>query len=405
MADRYDLRLPALRIAQGGRHIYVFGVDGKRIDEFTTVSRVGRSIASGLHGYQRPEVQSHIKAIRQYLESPGAMLPNAIVLAFNSSVGFEPAGPQSVDYVTAGILIIPVDETVHERDKPAWLVDGQQRSAAIRDANVSAFPVAAVGFIADGQAEQRSQFILVNNTKPLPKGLIHELLPETIGHLPPRYARRQIPAYLMSRLNVDADSPFQGLIATPTAPEGYIKDNSVLKMVESSLYEGSLYQYRDPIDGSCDTAEALLHLKIYWSLVRSTFEPAWLLPPRKSRLTHGVGIQAMGFAMDALTEGSRAADLPGLGVSEVLRRLAPQCAWTSGEWQFSESESRRWNRLQNTPNDVRLLTNHVVRLVKPPRRPSRPRRPGRKLGPRLASELLASRPMVESTLDGSQERR
>jgi DGQHR domain-containing protein len=373
VADRYDLRVPALRIDQGGRHIFVFGVDGKRLHEFTTVSRVRRSSGSDLQGYQRPEVQSHIKAIRQYLESPGAMLPNAIVLAFNSSVRFEAAAPQGLDYITTGELIIPVDETVHERDKPAWLVDGQQRSAAIRDADISEFPVAAVGFIADGQAEQRSQFILVNSTKPLPKGLIHELLPETIGHLPPKYARRQVPAYLMSRLNIDADSPFRGLIATPTAPDGFIKDNSVLKMLENSLYEGALYQYRDPLDGSCDAEEALLHLKIFWALVRSTFEAAWLLPPRKSRLTHGVGIQAMGFAMDALTEGSRAADLPGLGLGEVLRHLAPHCAWTAGDWAFSDDDRRRWNGLQNTPNDVRLLTNHIVRLVKPKRRSGRRR--------------------------------
>ena len=27
---------------------------------------------------------------------------------------------------------------------------------------------------------------------------------------------------------------------------GYIKDNSVLKMIENSLYDGALYQYRDP---------------------------------------------------------------------------------------------------------------------------------------------------------------
>lgn len=374
MADRYELRLPALRITQGGRHIYTFGVDGKRLHDFATVSRVRRASAD-LHGYQRPEVQSHIKAIRQYLESPGAMLPNAIVLAFNSSVRFEATSVSSaVDYVATGELIIPVDEAALDRDKPAWLVDGQQRSAAIRDADVSEFPVAAVGFIADGQAEQRSQFILVNSTKPLPKGLIHELLPETIGHLPPRYARRQVPAYLMSRLNVDADSPFRGLIATPTAPDGYIKDNSVLKMIENSLYEGSLYQYREPVDGSCDGEAALLHLKIYWSLVRSTFEAAWLLPPRKSRLTHGVGIQAMGFAMDTLTEGSQAADLPGLGLGDVLRHLAEHCAWTAGDWHFSDNETRRWNGLQNTPNDIRLLTNHVVRFVKPPRRGVRPRR-------------------------------
>ena len=42
MADRYDIRLPAIRIRQGSQFIYCFGVDGKRIHDFAAVSRVHR---------------------------------------------------------------------------------------------------------------------------------------------------------------------------------------------------------------------------------------------------------------------------------------------------------------------------------------------------------------------------
>lgn len=217
MADKYEIRVPALQVRQGGRHIYCFAIDGKQVLNFTAVSRVKRSNSGGLDGYQRPEVLSHIRAIRRYLESPEAMLPNAVVLAFDSRVRFEPYRRRStVDYSTMGQLVIPVDETLDEASKPALLVDGQQRVAAIRDADVAEFPVAAVAFIASDEEEQRSQFILVNNSKPLPKGLIHELLPDTTGYLPPKFARRQLPALIMTRLNLDDDSPFRGAIATPT---------------------------------------------------------------------------------------------------------------------------------------------------------------------------------------------
>lgn len=314
---------------------------------------------------------SHIKAIRRYLESDGAMLPNAVVLAFDDRVAFkESRSRSSVDYSTVGELVIPIDESLDENDKPAWLVDGQQRSAAIRDADLAEFPVAAVAFIASGQEEQRSQFILVNNTKPLPKGLIHELLPDTVGQLPIQYARKQLPATLMIRLNndhdtlLDNDSPFEGLIATPTTPSGYIKDNSVLKMIENSLYEGALYQYRDPRDGTGDQEEMLLHLKIFWSLVRATFPDAWALPPRRSRLSHGVGIQSLGFVMDHLTDGVPAPELPALDLGAKLARLRDVCAWTDGTWAFGDGEQRRWNGLQNTPSDIRLLTNHLLRALR-----------------------------------------
>jgi len=370
MADRYELRLPALRLRQGERFVYCFGVDGKVLHTFAAVSRIHRAHAE-LRGYQRPEVLTHIRAIRRYLESPGAMLPNAIVLAFDDRVHFEAIPSRStIGYSTPGELVIPVDEAASEADKPALLVDGQQRSAAIRDADLDEFPVAAVGFIAESENEQRSQFILVNNTKPLPKGLIHELLPDTVGHLPPAYQRRRLPALLMSRLNNDDlfdrddDSPFQGRIASPTAPEGYIRDTSVLKMIQNSITDGALYQYRNPSDHSGDVDRMLLHLKVFWSLVRTTFNDAWEVTPRESRLTHGVGIQSMGFVMDALTEDTPAERLPDLDLSKPLRRLKEDCAWTSGTWNLSADDHRRWNGLQNTPNDVRLLTNHLLRLLR-----------------------------------------
>lgn len=367
MADRYDIRLPALRIRQGEQYIYTFGVDGKTIHDFTAISRVHRQERK-LAGYQRPEVLTHIRAIRRYLESDGAMLPNAVVMAFDDRVSFKPAKATStVDYVTMGELVIPVDEALPEDERPAWLVDGQQRSAAIRDADLAEFPVAAVGFIAKGEEEQRSQFILVNNTKPLPKGLIHELLPDTKGHLPAAYARKQLPAEVLSQLNFGTalmGMPFAGRINTPTMPGGYIKDNSVLKMIENSLYDGALYQYRDPIDGSGDIDKILLHLNFFWTAVDITFPEAWSLPPNKSRLTHGAGIQSLGYVMDAITDGVPATELPSLDIPAQLEKLRDHCAWTGGTWEFGSDQVRRWNGIQNTPNDVRLLTGHLLRALR-----------------------------------------
>lgn len=368
MAAHHTLRLPALEVRQGTRRIYCFAVDGKKLHSFTAVSRVRRDDDDLLHGYQRPEVLSHIRAIRRYLESDGAMLPNALVLAFDETVKFIPSPrSESVDPTAPSVpgeLEIRFTETMAEEKKPAWLVDGQQRSAAIRDADLAEFPVAAVGFIADGQEDQRSQFILVNSTKPLPKGLIHELLPETTGHLPPAYAKRRLPAQLMTRLNVDGQGAFFGRVASPTSPDGNIKDNSLLRMLEHSLFEGALYQYRNPADGSGDVNRMLLHLRSFWNIVRETFSDAWKLPPRQSRLTHGVGIQAMGFVMDALTEGLPAEKVDCDEVREAVLRLLPVASWTSGKWRFPDGEERNWNGLQNTPNDVRLLTNLLVRTIR-----------------------------------------
>ena len=54
-----------------------------------------------LQGYQRPEVLSHIKAIRRYLESDGAMLPNAVVVAFDERVTFVASESDAAPWTTS----------------------------------------------------------------------------------------------------------------------------------------------------------------------------------------------------------------------------------------------------------------------------------------------------------------
>ena len=139
-ASKATLRIPALEIKQGAnRVLYSFAVDGKSLHEFCTISRVSRHDGEGLTGYQRPEIVSHINQIRDYLESNNPLLPNAIVVAFNKGIKFHPAprDPSSKSAISrAGILEIPLDPNVEESEKPGWIVDGQQRAAALRDARI-----------------------------------------------------------------------------------------------------------------------------------------------------------------------------------------------------------------------------------------------------------------------------
>ena len=59
-------------------------------------------------------------------------------------------------------------------------------------------------------------------------------------------------------------------------PEGVIKDNSILKMLENSLTDGALYHLRDPSTGTGDVNNMLAvvkyqqHLPPYASVVTTT---------------------------------------------------------------------------------------------------------------------------------------
>lgn len=356
------LRVPALEIQQGpNRRLYSFAVDGKRLGEMATVSRIHRQEEGLLGGYQRPEALAHVKAIRRYLESPDALMPNALVIAFDPRVKFKPAGRRRGGQPSRiGTLEIPVAGS--DEEKPGWIVDGQQRSAALRDARVDAFPIPVVGFITAAVSEQRAQFILVNNTKPLPTGLINELLPATEGELPLTLLRRRYPAVLLEQLNFHPDSPLKGMIRTPTTITGVIKDTSMLKMLEASITDGALYRFRDPATGGGHT-EAMLELLFdFWAAVAEVWSDEWGLPPRKSRLSHGAGIAALGYVMDAIVDRRAEAEMmPDLDAFIAdLRLLAPYCRWAEGRWDFGMA----WDEIQVVPAHIVALTDFLLTVYR-----------------------------------------
>lgn len=371
----HTLRIPALAFNQGQGALFAFAIDGHRLSEFATISRIRRDGEGDLLGYQRPEIRYHVDAIRRYLESDAPCLPNALVLAFDERVWFEPVRGRPRGNLRPGeggrfgTLIVPLDPDEPDHMKPAWIVDGQQRITALQEADPERlerpFPVCVVAFIAATEAEQREQFILVNATKPLPKSLIYELLPVVEGPLPPFLDARRFPAYLLDRLNRDVDSPLYLRVKTPTNPDGDINGNSILRMLEHSLSDGVLYHFRGDTDQTDDREGMLEILKSYWSAVAGVFPEAWALPPKRSRLTHGAGIVSMGYLMDAISDQLQAQRSWSYeAFCRELEWVKPHCHWISGTWSFGVEQMRRWNELQNVSSDIHLLTYYLLTKYK-----------------------------------------
>ena len=106
-------------------------------------------------------------------------------------------------------------------------------------------------------------------------------------------------------------------------------------------------------------------LKNYWTAVSEVFDIAWGLPPRYSRLMHGVGITSLGFVMDAIADRypeERVATSEQF--TEGLLTIEPVCAWTSGYWNFGESNVRKWNELQNMQRDINLVTSYLLQTYR-----------------------------------------
>lgn len=360
------LKRRALKIEQDPEHpLFLFSITGEELLKIADISRISRSEAGKLLGYQRPEVKRHVKNIVDYLESGRVLFPNAIILAISSDSKFKSSrGPDVHDgCATAGTLEIPL----HATEKPAWIVDGQQRALALSKSKRTDLPIPVSAFIADEIELQRDQFLRVNSSKNLPPGLITELLPEVSSTLPPKLAAKKIPSAVCDWLNQTDSSPLKGLIKRSSTAEAdrknaVIADTSIVKMIEESMSSpsGCLFPYRNIATGESDFDGICMILTTYWTAVKSVFPDAWGKPPAKSRLMHGVGIRAMGRLMDRIMPSIKLRNKNALNeVKHELGRISADCQWTTGRW--AELDGMKWNELQNVPRHINLLSSVLIR--------------------------------------------
>ncbi|MED5370934.1 MAG: DGQHR domain-containing protein DpdB [Myxococcota bacterium] len=346
--------------------VYVFCLAPAEVLRVAAISRIDRNDEGELIGYQRDEVKRHVNDIFEYVEAGPVLFPNAIILSFNEEVRFRRSrGPNTDDgFSTSGVLEVPLPDD--GEPKPAWIVDGQQRALALSRTKNQALAVPVVAFVGDRVDIQRDQFLRINNTRPLPRGLVTELLPQVDTTLPRRMAVRKLPSAICDLLNSVPESPFRGLIKRPSvrgdaAKTAVITDTSVVDMVRQRFKSpsGCLFPYYNMASGETDT-QAVMNLLIdYWRAVADTFPEAWARPTTRSRLTHGAGIKSMGNLMDTIMGQVRPTD-DGYDIAMLgLSRVAPICRWTSGHWEGLNG--MHWKEIENTPRSVRLLTNHLLR--------------------------------------------
>lgn len=341
-------RYQALRARQAPNHdVFVFAAHPKDVLSFAQIERVGRNDQGDLKGFQRHQIASHIKEIRDYLGRADALLPNAVIVAFIEGA--------AVKEKSRGLVEVTIDT---DSGTPGFVVDGQQRLTALSGLDKPDFQVFVSAVVCKDYDELRQQFVLINNTRPLPKSLIYELLP-TVEGLPARYTARRFAARVVERLNFAGGRALRGQVRQHTNPGGVISDTAMQKLVMNSASDGAireLIQYEDREDRAVELVNE------YFEAVGEVFGGEWFgMSPRVSRLRHGAGIVAMGFVMDLIYATHFATKSQHF--KPTLELLKPHTAWTSGTWKLDDSELL-WNDIQNTPSDIDMLTRFLVNTTK-----------------------------------------
>ena len=364
------LTFSGIQARQSPAHtILSFAVKANDLIRIAAISRIGRDARGALSGFQRPQIAAHIEEIRDYLEKDTAVLPNPIVVAFTQGVtikGKSNGGCQVIIDMSDG--------------PPGLVVDGQQRFAALTQIEGKDFEVLVSALICEDESELRRQFVLINNTRPLSKSLIYELLP-TVDGLPRRFSGRTIAAEFTQRLNYDKESSLRGLIHQHTNPDGIISDTAIQRVIMHSMSDGIM---RPLVRRSGGKDRCFRLISEFYRAVQSVFRESWEnQTPKTSRLVHGAGIVALGEVMEtlALLEGARTWEefAKGLGC------LEGRTAWTSGEWHFAKGDRRHWKAIQNVARDIETLRDYLNKIVREDIR----RRRGAKAGTTLKEKATA----------------
>ena len=212
---------------------------------------------------------------------------------------------------------------------------------------------------------QRDQFLRVNNTRPLPRGLITELLPEVSTPLPANLEAKKIPSAICELLNSNEHSPFYNDPARLTF-ERQQEERDYIRHVDHCDSSGSISHLLD-VFFRIGTSQLVRQTSMVSG--RSSWRTGPRLKPRFRR-RGGNRLARVAYArcrasLNGKADGSRNVILDPrsphvLGhVKHELQVIAPVCRWTSGRW--AELGDLQWNEIQNVPRHIRMLSSFLIR--------------------------------------------
>lgn len=323
--------------------LYMGGIDAQVLRDIVSVDNaVGWDVSSKLWkqgGRNRVINESHWQSIRDFLSSSNQerMLPSAIVISVeDSAFEFEPFSQMpEVDYVMPGMITIKGrfktgsggdPEPVEEKDRAAWVLDGQHRIKAFRSWSMpDPYPVNVTIIKAwsgdDYEDVMRHQTYELNMGRPLSddfKAAVREQYDRQVGH---KEYKKQIALSWIRKNLEDRGEVFSpnGIVGAPGLRPNHVITMSLLEKVIQTAFDHDPYLAQtytlEKIDktevgeigeylfnffegvrlsiallnpntkGTIGTEPEVNAAKDYWDIARNT--------KHKQRLLHNVGLKAL----------------------------------------------------------------------------------------------------------------
>lgn len=374
-----------------GTSRFQFTCDGRLLRSF---ARIDRLDAFSGEGQQRAEIKKHVQEIAKGITG-GTQVPNSVLLVFveeltrtepeeeDEELGGlfvfvrpksdwvevpSPTGGPSVQRFRFVEIDIPFRRAAFDGEKPALLVDGQQRTAALALVSVDevpAFDLSVNAVVAD-ETDAKRVFQIANSTVKIATDFSLALL-ASMDEAPGYLKSEKIRAGAVRKLALaDPDSPFHNLVRYPGAkvPGAVVAYNSLFHV--AGIFEASGL----PVDDAQVLSELI---KRGFNIVKEVWPDAWGKRPTESKLMHGAGLRALASVLTLKLEvaHSNGRDLASEDVwSEIrasIERLAAVVPWTeaaaaAGPRTATDNWKKEIQNRQNTSQDISGLTTFLKRL-------------------------------------------
>jgi len=372
-----------------------FTIDGRLI---RSIARVDRLDAVSGKGQQRDEIVKHVKSISEGIKS-GIQVPNSVILVFEEELWcWDPKDDEedlpestiickpladwrevpiagSVTKIAQRVcpveLSLPFRNACFDDEKPALLVDGQQRTAALSLVDIDEVPsyFLAVNAVVSSAEDAKEVFRIANSNVRISTDFSRALL-GTLNAATGFIKDEKRVAQAVKFISMDnVSSPFYKYVKHPglkstRAPIAY---NTIFAVI--SIFDQSGMDFQD------DPVKLAAVVDRAFGLVKNEWPDAWGKPTKESKLFHGAGLRAMAKVLiDKLknlsSQFDHNLDNPKLWdeLASTLKRLHSKVVWTLAEAEKGTSIQLKNYKVeiiqkQNTNQDIQALTTFLLKEV------------------------------------------